>query len=186
EQERIPENPNMPPKRREGRFQHKLLILIKTNASKPNLPRREVMKGRKLNVPPTAEKAIKVQSHRASEKQMISRFQIHLHQMSLVIFLTRIDDDITDDEDALPYDLAESDNEDLINVDDDGVDKMSADVARSHDDDGGGEDRPPPHHVPSGCMGFFANREESYQRVMADVKIVENQMIVLDIAELRH
>nr|GFC38725.1 hypothetical protein [Tanacetum cinerariifolium] len=35
---------------------------------------------------------------------------------------------------------------------------MSADVARSHDDDGGGEDRPPPHHVPSGCMGCFANR----------------------------
>nr|GFD53259.1 hypothetical protein [Tanacetum cinerariifolium] len=35
---------------------------------------------------------------------------------------------------------------------------MSADVARSHDGDGGGEDRPPPHHVPSGCMGCFANR----------------------------
>nr|GEV57495.1 F-box domain, leucine-rich repeat domain, L domain-like protein [Tanacetum cinerariifolium] len=52
------------------------------------------------------------------------------------------DDDISDDEDALPHDLAYSDNEDLINVDDDGVDKMSADVARSHDDDGGGEDRP--------------------------------------------
>ncbi|GJZ93559.1 hypothetical protein Tco_0665624 [Tanacetum coccineum] len=64
------------------------------------------------------------------------------------------EDDITDDEDALPHDLADSDDEDLINVDDDGVDKMSADVARSH----GGEDRPPPHHVPSGCMGCFANR----------------------------
>ncbi|GJZ94812.1 hypothetical protein Tco_0667015 [Tanacetum coccineum] len=68
------------------------------------------------------------------------------------------DDDITDDEDALPHDLADSDDEDLINVDDDGVDKMSADVARSHGGDGGGEDRPPPHHVPSGCMGCFANR----------------------------
>nr|GFC54736.1 hypothetical protein [Tanacetum cinerariifolium] len=33
-------------------------------------------------------------------------------------------DDITDDEDVLPHDLAESDNEDLINVDDDGVDKV--------------------------------------------------------------
>ncbi|GJV46406.1 hypothetical protein Tco_1430942 [Tanacetum coccineum] len=53
------------------------------------------------------------------------------------------DDDITDDEDALPHDLADSDDEDLINVDDDGVDKMSADVARSHGDDGGGEDHPP-------------------------------------------
>ncbi|GJW14735.1 hypothetical protein Tco_0018868 [Tanacetum coccineum] len=60
------------------------------------------------------------------------------------------DDDITNDEDALPHDLVDSNNEDLINVDDDGVDKMSADVARSHGGDGGGEDRPPPHHVPSG------------------------------------
>nr|GEU31734.1 putative ribonuclease H-like domain-containing protein [Tanacetum cinerariifolium] len=36
---------------------------------------------------------------------------------------------------------------------------MSAEVARSHDGDGGGEDRPLPHHVPSGCMGCFANRD---------------------------
>ncbi|GJY16009.1 reverse transcriptase domain-containing protein [Tanacetum coccineum] len=34
------------------------------------------------------------------------------------------DDDITDDEDALPHDLADSDDEDLINDDDDGVDKV--------------------------------------------------------------
>nr|GEU38146.1 reverse transcriptase domain-containing protein [Tanacetum cinerariifolium] len=68
------------------------------------------------------------------------------------------DDDIIDDEDALPHDLADSDDEDLINVDDDGVDKMSVDVARSHGGDGGGEDRPPPHYVPSGCEGCFANR----------------------------
>nr|GEX04307.1 hypothetical protein [Tanacetum cinerariifolium] len=34
------------------------------------------------------------------------------------------DDDITDDEDALPYDLADSDNEDLINVYDDGKGKQ--------------------------------------------------------------
>nr|GEX46537.1 hypothetical protein [Tanacetum cinerariifolium] len=44
------------------------------------------------------------------------------------------DDDITDDEDVLPYDLADIDNEDLIN--------MSADVVQSHDGDGGGKDRP--------------------------------------------
>ncbi|GJV37299.1 hypothetical protein Tco_1409776 [Tanacetum coccineum] len=69
------------------------------------------------------------------------------------------DDDITDDEDAFPHDLADSDDEDLINVDDGGVDKMSADVARSHSGEGGDEDRPPPHHVPSDCMGCFANRE---------------------------
>nr|GFD02789.1 hypothetical protein [Tanacetum cinerariifolium] len=31
------------------------------------------------------------------------------------------DDDINDDEDALPHDLANSDDEDLINVDDDDV-----------------------------------------------------------------
>ncbi|GJR75087.1 hypothetical protein Tco_0087452 [Tanacetum coccineum] len=49
------------------------------------------------------------------------------------------DDDITDDEDTLPHDF-------------------STDVAWSHGGDGGGEDRPPPHHVPSGCMGCFANR----------------------------
>ncbi|GJY57549.1 putative reverse transcriptase domain, ribonuclease H-like domain, aspartic peptidase domain protein [Tanacetum coccineum] len=59
------------------------------------------------------------------------------------------DDDITDDEDALPHDLADSDDEDLINVDDDGVDKMLP---------GPMEDRPPPHHVPTSCMGCFANR----------------------------
>ncbi|GJT81544.1 hypothetical protein Tco_1055886 [Tanacetum coccineum] len=34
------------------------------------------------------------------------------------------DDDIIDDEDALPHDLADSDVEDLINVDDDGVEKV--------------------------------------------------------------
>nr|GEY07728.1 hypothetical protein [Tanacetum cinerariifolium] len=63
------------------------------------------------------------------------------------------DDDIIDDKDAIPYDLADFDDEDLINVVDDGVDKMSVDVARSHSGDGGGEDRPPPHHVPTGCKG---------------------------------
>nr|GEY76342.1 hypothetical protein [Tanacetum cinerariifolium] len=34
------------------------------------------------------------------------------------------DDDIIDDEDALPHDLADFDDEDLISVDDDGVDKV--------------------------------------------------------------
>nr|GFC46763.1 hypothetical protein [Tanacetum cinerariifolium] len=76
----------------------------------------------------------------------------------IIIDVVDEDDDITDDEDALPHDLAESDNKDLINVDDDGVDKMSADVTRSHGGDRGGKDHPPPYHVPSGCMGCFANR----------------------------
>nr|GFB78207.1 hypothetical protein [Tanacetum cinerariifolium] len=56
----------------------------------------------------------------------------------IIIDVVDEDDDITDDEDAIPHDLTESDNEDLINVDDD----MSADVARSHGVDGKGEDRP--------------------------------------------
>nr|GFD04073.1 hypothetical protein [Tanacetum cinerariifolium] len=37
----------------------------------------------------------------------------------IIIDVVDEDDDITDDEDAIPHDLAESDNEDLINVDDD-------------------------------------------------------------------
>ncbi|GKE61133.1 expansin/Lol pI, partial [Tanacetum coccineum] len=73
------------------------------------------------------------------------------------------DDDIINDEDALPHDLADSDDEDLVNVnDDDGVEVMSADVARGHDgdggSDGGSDDRPPTHHIPTGCGGCFANR----------------------------
>nr|GFC82306.1 hypothetical protein [Tanacetum cinerariifolium] len=42
----------------------------------------------------------------------------------IIIDVVDEDDDITDDEDALPHDLAESNNEDLFNVDDDGVDKV--------------------------------------------------------------
>ncbi|GJS57489.1 hypothetical protein Tco_0652273 [Tanacetum coccineum] len=74
------------------------------------------------------------------------------------------DDDIIDDESTLSHDLADFDDEDLINVDDDGVDKMSADVARSHSGDGGGEDRPLPHYVPTGCGGCFANRGKAKQK----------------------
>nr|GEU90237.1 hypothetical protein [Tanacetum cinerariifolium] len=47
--------------------------------------------------------------------------------------------------DALPHDLADSDNEDLINVDDDGFDKMSADVSWSHGGDGGGKGKRKPN-----------------------------------------
>ncbi|GJS93983.1 hypothetical protein Tco_0800951 [Tanacetum coccineum] len=69
------------------------------------------------------------------------------------------DDDIIDDEDALPHDLADSDDEDLVNVeDDDGVEVMSADVARGHGGNGGGDDRPPTHHIPTVCRGCFVNR----------------------------
>ncbi|GJZ92654.1 CNGC15b-like protein [Tanacetum coccineum] len=66
------------------------------------------------------------------------------------------DDDIIGDEDALPYDLSDSNVEDLINVDDDEM--SSADVTRSHGGDGGGDDCPPSHVVPTGCGGCFANK----------------------------
>nr|GEW43536.1 hypothetical protein [Tanacetum cinerariifolium] len=61
------------------------------------------------------------------------------------------DDNIIDDEDVLPYDLAYSNDEYLVNVDDD--DGMSAYVARGHGGDGGGDDRPPPHESAGGCRG---------------------------------
>nr|GEU29601.1 hypothetical protein [Tanacetum cinerariifolium] len=61
------------------------------------------------------------------------------------------DDDIIDDEDVLPHDLADSDDEDVVNVDDD--DGMSADVTRGHGGDGGGDDRPPPHQIAGGFRG---------------------------------
>ncbi|GKA78145.1 hypothetical protein Tco_0784682 [Tanacetum coccineum] len=73
------------------------------------------------------------------------------------------DDDIIDDEDALPHDLADSDDEDLVNVDDDdGVDVMSADVARGHGGDGGGDDRPPTHMKPTVTGVIFPLTEEDY------------------------
>nr|GEU82406.1 reverse transcriptase domain-containing protein [Tanacetum cinerariifolium] len=60
------------------------------------------------------------------------------------------DDDISDDEDVICHDLADSDDEDLVN--------MSVDVARGHDGDDGGDDRPPTHHIHTGYGGCFANR----------------------------
>nr|GEY73242.1 hypothetical protein [Tanacetum cinerariifolium] len=51
------------------------------------------------------------------------------------------DDDIIDEEDPIPHDLADFDDEDLVNLDID----MSTYVARGHGGDGGGDDRPPPY-----------------------------------------
>ncbi|GJS11835.1 hypothetical protein Tco_0368631 [Tanacetum coccineum] len=69
------------------------------------------------------------------------------------------DDDIIDEEDLIPHDLAYSDDEDLVNLDiDDGVNVMSTDVARGHGGDGGGDDRPPPYQVPTGYGGCLGNR----------------------------
>nr|GEX87887.1 hypothetical protein [Tanacetum cinerariifolium] len=74
------------------------------------------------------------------------------------------DDDIINDEDAIPHDLADSDDEDLVNVDDDDGVEMSADVARGHGSDSGGDDRPPTHHIPIGCGGCFVNRGKGTQK----------------------
>ncbi|GJW69720.1 hypothetical protein Tco_0126637 [Tanacetum coccineum] len=63
------------------------------------------------------------------------------------------DDDIIDDEDVLPHDLADSNDEDLVNVDDDDGVAMLADVARGHKGDGGGDDRPPTHESAGGYRG---------------------------------
>nr|GEY38329.1 hypothetical protein [Tanacetum cinerariifolium] len=68
------------------------------------------------------------------------------------------DDDIIDEEDPILYDLANSDDEDLVNLNiDDGV-NMSADVARGHSGDGGGDDRPPPYQVLTGCGGCLVRQ----------------------------
>ncbi|GJV03335.1 signal peptide peptidase-like protein 2 [Tanacetum coccineum] len=73
------------------------------------------------------------------------------------------DDDIIDEEDPIPHDLADSDDEDLVNLDiDDGVNVMSADVARGHGGDGGGDDRPPPYQVPTGYRGCLGNRGRAH------------------------
>nr|GFB38382.1 hypothetical protein [Tanacetum cinerariifolium] len=70
-----------------------------------------------------------------------------------IIDVAEEDDDIIDEEDPIPHDLADSDDQDLVNLDiDDGV-NMSADVARGHDGDGGGDDRPPPYQIPTDCKG---------------------------------
>ncbi|GJZ38008.1 hypothetical protein Tco_0584199 [Tanacetum coccineum] len=64
-----------------------------------------------------------------------------------IIDIVDEDDDIIDKEDPVPHDLADSDDEDLVNLDiDDGV-NMSDDVARGYGGDGGGDDRPPPYQV---------------------------------------
>nr|GEX37941.1 hypothetical protein [Tanacetum cinerariifolium] len=67
--------------------------------------------------------------------------------------------------DALLHDLAYSDDEDLVNVDD-GVDVVySTDVARCHGGDSGGDDRPPTHHIPIGCGGCFPNRGKGTRKL---------------------
>nr|GEU58591.1 hypothetical protein [Tanacetum cinerariifolium] len=65
------------------------------------------------------------------------------------------DNDIIDDEDALPHDLADSNDENLINVNDDDNDVavMSSNIASGHGGDGSGDDYLPPHHTGSDYRG---------------------------------
>ncbi|GJS24852.1 hypothetical protein Tco_0453484 [Tanacetum coccineum] len=65
--------------------------------------------------------------------------------------------------DALPHDLADPDDEDLVNVDDDdGVELMLADVARGHGGDVGGDDRPPTHHIPTRVGVAIVNASKNF------------------------
>nr|GFA30598.1 hypothetical protein [Tanacetum cinerariifolium] len=91
------------------------------------------------------EKCIMVSFKKSSSLNDLDNATLHIDGQSTevdvpldIIDVLDEDDDITDDEDALPYDLADSDNDDLINVDDD-------DVARSHGGDGGGKGKQKPN-----------------------------------------
>nr|GEV18281.1 pyruvate kinase [Tanacetum cinerariifolium] len=64
------------------------------------------------------------------------------------------DDDIIDKEDLIPHDLANSDDEDPVNLDiDDGVNVVYSNVTWGHGGDGGGDDRPPQYQIPTDCGG---------------------------------
>nr|GFC36392.1 hypothetical protein [Tanacetum cinerariifolium] len=62
--------------------------------------------------------------HSRDERLKVKRLVLRNNMTQIDTKAESFKDDITDDEDALPHDLAESNNEDLINVDDDGVDKV--------------------------------------------------------------
>ncbi|GJZ50897.1 zinc finger, PHD-type containing protein [Tanacetum coccineum] len=72
------------------------------------------------------------------------------------------DDDIIDEEDLIPHDLADSDDEDLVNLNID--DDMSADVARGHGGNDGDDDNPPPYQIPTGCLGSLEDSRDPSSR----------------------
>ncbi|GJZ24563.1 RNA-directed DNA polymerase, eukaryota [Tanacetum coccineum] len=82
--------------------------------------------------------------------------------VEIIKHFVNLDDDIIDEEDPIPHDLADSDDEDLVNLDID--DGMSADVARGHGGDGGGDDRPPSHQIPTSCGGCLGNQGKGTQK----------------------
>nr|GEX38342.1 hypothetical protein [Tanacetum cinerariifolium] len=82
----------------------------------------------------------------------------HVDEPPDIIDVVDEDDDIIEEEDPIPHDLADSDDEDLVNLNiDDGV-NMSTDVARGHGGNDGGDDRPPPYQVPTSCGGCLGNQ----------------------------
>nr|GEY68802.1 protein MEI2-like 6 [Tanacetum cinerariifolium] len=95
----------------------------------------------------------------------------------IIIDVVDADDDITDDEDALRYDLAESGNEDLINVDDDGVDKMSADVARSHGGDGGGKGKRKPN-LGGQAAGRLSTRDKDRNLSLKEITDTKGPVLI--------
>nr|GEV56916.1 hypothetical protein [Tanacetum cinerariifolium] len=75
------------------------------------------------------------------------------------------DDDIIDEEDPILHDLADSNDEDLVNLDiDDGV-NMSANVAQGHDSDRGGDDRPPSYQIPTGFLVLPEQKAEVVEKI---------------------
>nr|GEZ42980.1 hypothetical protein [Tanacetum cinerariifolium] len=98
---------------------------------------------------------------------------IHVDAPPYIIDVVDEGDDIIDEEDPIPYDLTDSDDDDVVNLDiDDGVNVVYSSEEEdrslvvtyvnrcrtSQGSDGGCDDRPPPYQVPTGCEGFLGNR----------------------------
>nr|GEX91752.1 hypothetical protein [Tanacetum cinerariifolium] len=75
------------------------------------------------------------------------------------------DGDIIDEEDPIPHDLVDFDDDDLVNLDIDDGENMSANVAWGHGGDGGGDDRPPPYQIPTGYGGCLVNRGKGTRKL---------------------
>nr|GFB98091.1 hypothetical protein [Tanacetum cinerariifolium] len=96
---------------------------------------------------------------------------------NIIIDIVDEDDDITDDEDILRHDLAESDNEDLINVDDDSVDKMSADVARSYGGNGGGKGKRKPN-LSGRAVGRLNTRDKTRNLSLKEITDTKGPVLI--------
>ncbi|GJT25974.1 RNA-directed DNA polymerase, eukaryota [Tanacetum coccineum] len=90
------------------------------------------------------------------------------------------DDDLIDDEDALPHDLAYFDDEDLTNDDV----TMSADVARGHGGDGGGDDRRPPHQSQFDLTAYM--QSPIWPKIYKDIEQQLTKMYTDNKSTLKH